>query len=742
MKMVEKMFSRISFLSKFLKIGLFLYFMLTFPQAFGATYFISNIGNDNNSGISPNNAWQTIAKVNAVRLSPGDSVLFKRGDIWREQLIPQSGSSKGYILYGAYGDGDKPLLLGSVEKNGPEDWGYEGNNIWSTTEAKTIGSELLVNPSFDRNREGWKLWVEGGATVIADWDTTDYDFPPASYRLNCMSNGSAPHHIQLYTFGGISINYGKIYKLTFRAKCTKPFAMAGIGLMKESFPWSDYSVGKTGEPTVTTRWATNTVYFRAAVTATDARITFYLGGLLPEGSIFLIDTISLQECEDAVIDCDVGNIIFNNEQLGGVKVWNREDLDTQGEFWYDENNALLKIYSIDNPAFYYSDIECALTRHIIDESGKSYVLYENLSLKYGAAHGIGGNRTHHIIVRDCDLSYLGGGKQYDIVRYGNGIEFWANAHHNLVERCRLWEIYDAALTNQNHDAHVRQHNIIYQNNVIWNCEYSFEYWNRPGSSTTDSIFFVNNTCVNAGGGWGHKQRPDPSGRHLCFWENSAYLTNMHLKNNIFYESTGNCFYLSSIFNGLEGLKLDYNCWYQKNGALINFQGTPYSMIQFSTYQQTTGLDHNSKTDNPLFVNPNVYDFHVTENSPCLNAGDPDSPLDPDSTRADIGAYYFDLSQTDVDVGAKQIPNEFCLYQNYPNPFNATAQVQFSLPHDENVTLKIYDVLGREVTTLVNEKLNGGWHCVKLDASCLSSGIFFYRLTAGKLSQTKKLMFIK
>ena len=107
------MFTEISFFSKSLKVMLFLCFILTSQQVFGTTYFVSNSGNNNNSGTSPNNAWQTIDRLNTVRLCPGDSVRFKRGNIWREQLIPQSGSSKRYILYGAFGDGEKPLFLGS-----------------------------------------------------------------------------------------------------------------------------------------------------------------------------------------------------------------------------------------------------------------------------------------------------------------------------------------------------------------------------------------------------------------------------------------------------------------------------------------------------------------------------------------------------------------------------------------------------------------------------------------------------
>ncbi|MFH1042242.1 MAG: T9SS type A sorting domain-containing protein [bacterium] len=86
--------------------------------------------------------------------------------------------------------------------------------------------------------------------------------------------------------------------------------------------------------------------------------------------------------------------------------------------------------------------------------------------------------------------------------------------------------------------------------------------------------------------------------------------------------------------------------------------------------------------------------------------------------------------------------KYTLNQNYPNPFNPSTTFSFSLPEKEFVTLKIYDVLGKEITTLVNEELNAGSYKNDWNATNLSSGIYFYRLQAGKFSETKKLMLVK
>jgi hypothetical protein len=628
----------------------------------GTIYYVANDGNDGNSGTSPDDAWQTIDKINSELFSPGDSILFKRNDHWRGHLIPQSGSTDGYVTYGAYGTGNKPLLLGSTEKNDLNDWIYEGNDIWATTKLETLGEELFANPSFDKNADNWYLWCEGNANAYGSRDSSDYDSSPASYRIDCTSQTSEIYDIQ-FSSRVANISSGKVYKLEFRARCTKPFTMDYIALMKDGSPWNCYYSNPINSPNITTEWTTHAVCYKADASATDAKITFFLGGILPEDETFHIDSISFKECENENSYCDIGNIIFDNEKTCGVKKWYEEDLDKQGEFWYDKENSVIKIYSIDNPASYYSDIECALTTTIIDESNKSYVIYENLELKYGGAHGIGGGNTHHIIVRDCDLSYIGGGEfpfpmeGYDHVRFGGGIEFWGNAHDNLVERCRIWEIYDTALTNQNNEPNKNQYNISYQNNIIWNCEWSYEFWNLDETSFMYDISFVNNTCAYAGGGWGHSQRPDPWGLHVLNFANITDTGQIRIINNIFYESTENCIYISSAYDGLENLNLDHNCWYQASGNMMNFQGYRYTMSQFSMYQSEKLQDQNSIAEAPLFTNPSETDFHPQENSPVIDHGfsfdvpedDFDRNCRHEGIDHDMGAYEFVFNVPPVNI---------------------------------------------------------------------------------------------
>jgi len=90
----------------------------------------------------------------------------------------------------------------------------------------------------------------------------------------------------------------------------------------------------------------------------------------------------------------------------------------------------------------------------------------------------------------------------------------------------------------------------------------------------------------------------------------------------------------------------------------------------------------------------------------------------------------------------QLPLDYRLYQNYPNPFNPFTVIRYQLPMNKHVTLKVYDVLGREVKTLVSEDQTKGSHEVHFNASGLPTGVYLYRLQAGTYHDTQKMIFLK
>lgn len=104
---------------------------------------------------------------------------------------------------------------------------------------------------------------------------------------------------------------------------------------------------------------------------------------------------------------------------------------------------------------------------------------------------------------------------------------------------------------------------------------------------------------------------------------------------------------------------------------------------------------------------------------------------------------FTLKNTVGINNENNIPNKFSvLYQNYPNPFNPSTKISYSIPEQSNVSLKIFDVLGREISTLVNEEQASGNYTIEFDASSLKSGVYFYRLQNGSFSETKKFILLK
>ena len=89
-----------------------------------------------------------------------------------------------------------------------------------------------------------------------------------------------------------------------------------------------------------------------------------------------------------------------------------------------------------------------------------------------------------------------------------------------------------------------------------------------------------------------------------------------------------------------------------------------------------------------------------------------------------------------------IPGNFILHQNYPNPFNPTTNIKYDVPKASYVELTIYNILGKEITTLVNEKLNAGSYEVDWNASGYPSGVYFYKMVADDYVNVKKMILLK
>ena len=150
-------------------------------------------------------------------------------------------------------------------------------------------------------------------------------------------------------------------------------------------------------------------------------------------------------------------------------------------------------------------------------------------------------------------------------------------------------------------------------------------------------------------------------------------------------------------------------------------------------------------DTPMFVNATIDDYHLQFGSPCIDAGDPASPPDPDGTRADMGALYYDQG-TGVGEAADPVP-AFELFPVYPNPFSSVVSIAFSLPADGNVKIIIYDITGREVALLNDQSVVSGfrtwlWDGLNNAGQRVEQGIYFCMVEVDGWSQTQRITLLR
>ncbi len=154
------------------KVILFLLFCYTSLASATNYYVSSSAGNDGLDGKSQLNAWKTISKVNSKTFLPGDSILFKKGDVWREELlVPSSGTSASYIVFSSYGSGDNPKILGSTQAT---TWTDQGSNIWKSvaTFANPQGFPADIHFIASDKSVAWGNWKTTTGLLVAEYNWT------------------------------------------------------------------------------------------------------------------------------------------------------------------------------------------------------------------------------------------------------------------------------------------------------------------------------------------------------------------------------------------------------------------------------------------------------------------------------------------------------------------------------------------------------------------------------------------
>jgi len=197
-----------------------------------------------------------------------------------------------------------------------------------------------------------------------------------------------------------------------------------------------------------------------------------------------------------------------------------------------------------------------------------------------------------------------------------------------------------------------------------------------------------------------------------------------------------------IRNNIITSNIDYGVYVQGDSLEISYNDVWNNMFEYGGLViEGMGNIH----DAPLFVDPSMNNFHLQWDSPCIDAGDPASPLDPDGTISDIGALYYDQLNSINDNEIQFV--EYHL-SNFPNPFNPLTTIDFSIQNDSKVELTIYNIKGQKIKTLTNNHYKKGNHSIIWNSDdesgrSISSGIYLYKLNVNnKTEMMRKCLLLK
>ena len=301
--------------------------------------------------------------------------------------------------------------------------------------------------------------------------------------------------------------------------------------------------------------------------------------------------------------------------------------------------------------------------------------------------------------------------------------------------------------------------------VFTNATTGFAYGDPPATSNRWSLWKSTNGGVN----WDSAGLNLPTTGAEAGWNNAMCI----IGNNIWFGTNNTKVYHSTNFGAAgswsagvtTGTINTYCVWFTSatngmcgNTVMLKSTDGGATWISAGTPGGSGGFTSVSGSGNYFWVNrgTNIYgttDFGVTWTGASFtgtNALDAMMNIPAGSNQCLVGwsagATGALVKLTGLPVGIannnNQIPNSYNLLQNYPNPFNPTTKISFALPKAGNVELKVYDLLGREVATLINETRTAGNYTVDFNASSIASGVYFYTIKSGDFTATKKMVLIK
>ncbi len=625
---------------------------LILPQAVcpGATSYVDvNSGDDNNDGQSPGNAWKTIAKVNSQTPAPGDSVLFKRGELWREQLtVPSSGDTSASITFGAYGTGEKPEINGADVITG---WSLYKGNIYVA----------------DVNSEVTQLFIDGERQTRARWPDNGWQEIDAnsSNKTSLFSNSlTQPDN---YWAGADIVVKTKVWNIEIK----KVVANSGNTIIWNSDVsyapeknFGFYLEGKLEEIDTPGEWCYSGGKVYLYVTGGDRPDNHLIEGSVRSNGIKLssrqhinIENIAIKyTSEDGVYikDCDYINLkdnvilfsgsngifasgypllshghiyirgnIFGRTRENGIRKWGM----SHGEI---TNNEFTDIASFETSPRQGSAIR--------DTEGANVVISGNRIDRvcyHGISAGLENAVVSNNVIANCLLLLSDGGGVYTWGSYSKNISIT----HNIVSNC----VGNTAGTPYSKpssvcgiylDAHTS--GMAVKSNIVSGCGYGILLHETYDNIVVNNVLYNNDTALRLS---------ESSVRQGYMHDNKCY-------NNIFLAANAEqiTLYASSSYSPTDLIEeYDYNIHYnpQRKDVIRYQQPGINRLYTLEEWQAFSDQDARSIGEDPLLVGPSDADFHLKSISPCIDSGmdmglteDFDGNPIPQGAAPDIGAYEF------------------------------------------------------------------------------------------------------
>ncbi len=305
----------------------------------------------------------------------------------------------------------------------------------------------------------------------------------------------------------------------------------------------------------------------------------------------------------------------------------------------------------------------------------------------------------------------------DFVTVGSGIH-GVTVHNGRVYVCNQTRIKGYDLTTAAEVFNVTISGSTFLNDlavdnsgIIYVTDFSARRIYKLNTNTSEFWIYVSNTTNQPNGIY----IDTPRNRLLvCCWGANAPIKSVNLSDS----SISNI--ITTSYNNCDGISLDRN-----ENVYISTWGIQ-SVVKYDINFANSPVIAASSLSNPA----DIYVNKLTDTLAVPNAGN------------STVTFYFLNTPVGVNQNSSSILNTFELFQNYPNPFNPVTVIRYTLTENQFTSLKVFDIRGKEVDALVNEKQNPGFYEVTFNASRLSSGMYYYKLTSGNSSIVRKLTLIK